>query len=335
VAYTVIVQTNCSAGGVATTSARFGTTPANDACANAIALTINPTCVTITGSVSGATQSQAASACSGATSTTAADVWYSFVATSSLHRVTLVSPFDGVVEVLSGSCGTLTSVACVDAAGAGTENLNLTGLTVGTTYYVRVFAYTENAAPVFGTFTLCIVPVCPAPTSLTVTNLTATSATVSFVGGASATGYTVTTSPATTTYTVTASPVVLTGLTAGTAYTVSVASACLGSTTSTASVGLTTPTPTATLSAFAAGQVSVAPNPARGSFTLTLPALGSQRVAQATLLNVLGQAVAARTIALTATGATAEFDTRALAPGMYVLRLVAGTETVVQRVAVE
>ena len=87
--------------------------------------------------------------------------------------------------------------------------------------------------------------------------------------------------------------------------------------------------------ATAAGQVSVAPNPARGSFTLTLPALGSQRVAQATLLNVLGQAVATRTIALTAAGATAEFDTHALAPGMYVLRLVAGAETVTQRMAVE
>jgi hypothetical protein len=81
--------------------------------------------------------------------------------------------------------------------------------------------------------------------------------------------------------------------------------------------------------------VSVAPNPARGSFTLTLPALGTQRTAQATLLNVLGKAVASRTIALTATGATAEFDTRTLAPGMYVLRIVAGSETVTQRVAVE
>jgi hypothetical protein len=330
-AYTVIVQTNCSAGGVATASAQFGTIPGNDACANAIALAVNPTCVTVTGSVSGATQSQTPSCFS----TTAADVWYSFVATSPLHRVSATGVFDIVIEALSGSCGTLTSVACVDNNGTGTENLNLTGLTVGTTYYVRIFAYTENTAPVFGTFTLCVVPVCPAPTGLTVSNLTATSATVSFVGGASATGYTVTTSPATTTYTVTASPVNLTGLTPGTAYTVSVVSACLGSTTSTATVALTTPVVTATQSAFAAGQVSVAPNPSHGSFTLTLPALGTQRVAQATLLNVLGQAVAARTIALTATGATTEFDTRALAPGMYVLRIVAGTETVVQRVAVE
>jgi hypothetical protein len=334
-AYTVIVQTNCSAGGIATTSATFGTKPTNDECANAIAITSNPTCVTTAGSISGATQSQPAATCSGYASSTAADVWYSFVAVSPLHRITLVSTFDGVVQALSGTCGSLTSVACVDATGPGTENLSLTGLTVGTTYYIRVFPYTENSVPVYGTFTLCVVPVCPAPSSLSVSNLTTNSATVSFVGGASATGYTITTSPATTTVTATASPVTLTGLTPGTAYTVSVASACLGSTTSSASTTLTTPVVTATQSAFAAGQVSVAPNPAHGSFTLTLPALGSQRVAQATLLNVLGQAVAARTIALTATGATAEFDTRALAPGMYVLRLVAGSETVVQRVAVE
>jgi hypothetical protein len=333
-AYTVIVQSSCTGGGVATASATFGTIPANDACAAAASLPVNPTCVPITGSVSGATQGAAGAPapCSGST---AADVWYSFVASSPLHSLTLVSAFDGVLEVFGGSCGSLSSLGCEDSAGPGTEVLDLTGLTVGTTYYVRVYPYTQNAVPVFGTFTLCVVPVCVAPTNLVVSNLTSTSATLSFVGGASATGYTITTSPATATVTATASPVVLTGLAPGTVYTVSVASACLGSTTATASTTLTTPVVTAVQAAFVAGQVSVAPNPARGSFTLTLPALGSQRVAQATLLNVLGQVVAARTIALTATGATAEFDTRALAPGMYVLRLVAGAETVVQRVAVE
>ena len=334
-AYTVIVQTNCSGGGIATASTTFGTKPANDECATAIALTVNPTCVSITGTISGATQSQVPNLCSGGTSATAADVWYSFVATSPLHRVTAVGAFDAVVEAFSGTCGSLTILNCVDATATGTENLNLTGLTVGTTYYVRVFAYTTSTAPAFGTFTLCVVPVCVAPTGLAVSNLTTTSATISFVGGASATGYTITTSPATTTVTATASPVTLTGLTPGTAYTVSVVSACLGSTTATSTTSLTTPVVTATQSAFAAGQVSVAPNPSHGSFSLTLPALGTQRVAQATLLNVLGQAVATRTIALTATGATADFDTRALAPGMYVLRIVAGAETVVQRVAVE
>jgi hypothetical protein len=333
-AYTVIVQSSCTGGGVATASATFGTIPLNDACAAAASLAVNPTCVPITGSVSGATQGAAGAPapCSGST---AADVWYSFVATSPLHSLTLTSAFDGVLEVFGGSCGSLNSLGCEDSAGPGTEVLDLDNLTVGTTYYVRVYPYTQNAVPVFGTFTLCVVPVCVEPTSLVVSNLGSTSAMLSFVGGASATGYTITTSPATTTVTATASPVVLTGLAPGTVYTVSVASACLGSTTATASTTFTTPITTATQAAFAAGQVSVAPNPARGSFTLTLPALGSQRVAQATLLNVLGQVVATRTIALTATGATAEFDTRALAPGMYVLRLVAGTETVTQRVAVE
>ena len=44
---------------------------------------------------------------------------------------------------------------------------------------------------------------------------------------------------------------------------------------------------------------------------------------QATLLNALGQVVHTRTIALTAAGATAEFDTHALATGIYTLRLQA------------
>jgi len=334
-AYTVIIQSSCTGGGVATASAMFGTKPLNDDCAAAIAIAPSPTCVPTTGAVSGATQAAAPAlpSCSG---TTAADVWYSFVATSPLHSVTLNSTFDGVLEVFSGSCGSLSSLGCEDAAGPGTEVADLANLTVGTTYYVRVYPFTLNALPVFGTFTLCVVPVCVAPSNVLVSNLAATSATISFAGGASATGYLISTTPATTTQTVAASPVALSGLTPGTLYTVSIQSNCLGNTTSaTATTSFTTAVVTATQSAFAAGQVSVAPNPARSSFTLTLPALGTQRTAQATLLNVLGQVVAARTIALTATGATAEFDTRALAPGMYVLRLVAGTETVVQRVAVE
>jgi hypothetical protein len=334
-AYTVVIQNTCTNGGVAINAASFGTKPTNDECATAIAISPNPTCVTTTGTVSGATQSQAPSSCSGAVSITAADVWYSFVANSPLHRVMLDSPFDGVVEVLSGTCGNLTKVGCIDDEGEGIETLDVANLTVGATYYVRVYAYTTNSLPTFGNFTVCVMPLCATPSSVAVNNITATTATVSFVGGASATGYTITTTPTTTTYTAATSPVTLTGLTPNTSYTVNIVSACLGSTTNTTTTSFATPVVTAVQSAFAAGQVSVAPNPAHGSFTLTLPALSGQRVAQATLLNVLGQAVASRTIALTAAGATAEFDTRALAPGMYVLRLVAGPETVVQRVAVE
>ncbi len=331
-AYTVIIQSSCTGGGVATVSTMFGTKPVNDECAAAIVLSPNSTCVTTAGSISGATQSQAPVACSGSSS---ADVWYSFVATSTRHIVTLTSTFDGVVELLSGTCGNLTSVGCKDDNGPGTEVLTVNNLTPGTQYYVRIYGYTTSAVPTYGTFTLCVTPLCTAPTGLTVSNITTTTASLSFTTTSTGATYTVTTTPATTTQTVTTSPVTLTGLTAGTAYTVSVATTCGTSTLTATTASFTTAVATAVKTAFATGLVSVAPNPAHGSFTLTLPAIAGQRAVQATLLNVLGQVVNTRTITLTATGATSEFDTHALAAGVYVLRLVAGDQTVIQRVAVE
>jgi hypothetical protein len=91
----------------------------------------------------------------------------------------------------------------------------------------------------------------------------------------------------------------------------------------------------ATQAALSASQVSIFPNPAHGSFSVLLPPVAGQRAVQATLLSVLGQSVLSRSIALTAAGATAEFDTHSLAPGVYVLRLTAGDQTLVQRVTVE
>jgi hypothetical protein len=92
---------------------------------------------------------------------------------------------------------------------------------------------------------------------------------------------------------------------------------------------------TATHSAFEAGLVSVYPNPAHARFAVLLPPVAGQKVVQATLLNALGQTVQTRAIALTAAGATAEFDTRALAAGVYVLRLQAGQQLLTKRVVVE
>ena len=91
----------------------------------------------------------------------------------------------------------------------------------------------------------------------------------------------------------------------------------------------------ATQPGLSAAQVSVFPNPAHGSFTLLLPPVAGQRAVQATLLNVLGQPVASRSIALSAAGASAEFDTHGLAAGVYMLRLVAGDQTLTQRVTLE
>lgn len=154
--YTVTIRSNCtSAGLTGTETLTFTTRPLNDECAAAVALTPGTACVATAGSVLGATESQPASSCSGATSSVANDVWYSFVATGSTYGVTATSGFDGVLEVFGGSCGNLSSLGCTDVAYLNSsERLSLTGLVAGQTYYVRYFAY-DGAADA-GTFTICV-----------------------------------------------------------------------------------------------------------------------------------------------------------------------------------
>ncbi|MFZ1693112.1 MAG: hypothetical protein WAT74_07960, partial [Flavobacteriales bacterium] len=133
----------------------LGAAPAtNDACGDAIVLTPAATCNPVAGSSVGATQSAAPSTCSTFTSTAANDVWYSFTATRTAHRVTVVglATFDPIVDLRSGACPGST-VACVDATiNGGTEVLNATGLTIGETYLVRVYGW----AGANGAFTICV-----------------------------------------------------------------------------------------------------------------------------------------------------------------------------------
>jgi hypothetical protein len=152
--YTLSIASNCSSPGFSPVETlTFSTQPANDECTAAVSFTPGTTCNGISGSVLSATQSQPASSCSGATSTSANDVWYSFVAANGINSLTLSSSFDGVLEVFSGTCGSLSSLGCSDEAGAGDENLILPSLVAGQTYYVRVFAYNGLAGN--GDFTLC------------------------------------------------------------------------------------------------------------------------------------------------------------------------------------
>ena len=112
--------------------------PSNDDCATATALTIGTT--NSSGSV------WLASASSGipvgcATGNPDDDVWYSFSATAASATVTLSSigsnlnSSGAMIQVFSGACGSLTSVAC------GTTSVNVAGLTVGNTYYIRVYSF--------------------------------------------------------------------------------------------------------------------------------------------------------------------------------------------------
>lgn len=123
--------------------------PTNDECEGAIALTVNAdnSCAVVTtGTLAEATDS----GFEAEAGTADDDVWFSFVATNSSHKVTLEVEDDVVIEVMSGNCEGLEIVEYIDYPNV----LNVTELEVGTTYYVRVYSYTDT--PQDTTFEICI-----------------------------------------------------------------------------------------------------------------------------------------------------------------------------------
>ncbi|MBK9336171.1 MAG: PPC domain-containing protein [Lewinellaceae bacterium] len=135
--------------------------PSNDACANAVALTVNPDLecsVALNATTIDATASvPAISGCSG---TADDDVWFSFVATGPSHRVKITNGTQSLVlQVFSGTCGSLVSLVCNDAFSGNLEQ-QVNNLTAGTTYYLRV--YTRNNLA-FTNFTICVGTPPPAP----------------------------------------------------------------------------------------------------------------------------------------------------------------------------
>lgn len=132
-----------------------------DDCSDAVAITPNLTnCVYQAGSSNGASQSMVT--CSGGGNADD-DVWYSFVANSSEMDIT-VSPtvgYDAVIQLFSGTCGSLNSIQCQDVNGNnGLEVLQATGLTPGNTYYFRVYHYGSGSGT--STFQVCITGLAPA-----------------------------------------------------------------------------------------------------------------------------------------------------------------------------
>ena len=119
--------------------------PANDNCEDAVLLTVNSdlNCGVVTaGTTLNATDSDlAGSPCFGYPDD---DVWYKFTATASIHVISLrnivsvgsENSTDMYFQVFSGACGNLTSIVCSDPE----ENI-VRELTVGETYYIRVYSY--------------------------------------------------------------------------------------------------------------------------------------------------------------------------------------------------
>ena len=126
--------------------------PANDICGGAIALPVNTSCITTAGTTIGATQSYP-----GCVGTADDDVWYKFVATNTTATITVApsSTMDAVVQLYSGTCGSLNPIKCMDN---GLININEViseiGLVVGTTYYVRVYDYYAGNGG--GAFNICV-----------------------------------------------------------------------------------------------------------------------------------------------------------------------------------
>lgn len=147
--------------------------PTNDNCGTATPLTPSATCTPVMGTIGGASASGQPAACTtGANPST--DVWYSFQATSESVSIlaqsslaTTANGFDMVFELYRGTCSGLTLVACADedditqTGATGLESLNIGDLTIGSTYYLRVYNYFGNTA-VDGTFQVCVetIPTC-------------------------------------------------------------------------------------------------------------------------------------------------------------------------------
>ena len=142
----------------------FNTLIANDECTGAIPVPVNQNtnCLqTVRGSLAFATASPVANSC-GATASTADndDVWFSFTATAINHYISLLgvnysdTPTGLNYAIYSGSCGTLTQIGGCRLNSSNPPNPTLNGLTIGTTYYIRV--YSTGTAAVTTTFEVCI-----------------------------------------------------------------------------------------------------------------------------------------------------------------------------------
>jgi hypothetical protein len=138
--------------------------PANDDCANAVNLNPTTNCSgSVLGTIASATPSVQPNNCFG---TADDDVWYRFTATNTSMNISLTgitgSTTDMYHSVFNGTCASLgTAIICNDNNAS-----NLTGLTVGNVYYVRVYSYTSTAGQT-SSFDICAQIPPPPPTNLT------------------------------------------------------------------------------------------------------------------------------------------------------------------------
>lgn len=133
--------------------------PTNDECSSSIAINPGNSCdstCTVNGSFEGATDSGILSDFSDADAND--DVWYSFTAETTTEYLSI--GFNGfnytnvIAEILSGNCGSLSIISSIDTI---SSNIALTGLTIGNSYFIRVYSKASNSYyGIESNFSLCL-----------------------------------------------------------------------------------------------------------------------------------------------------------------------------------
>jgi gliding motility-associated-like protein len=171
--YTYYVRGICPTSGTSlwSTGFNFTTLIINDNCDGAIFAPVNSSlqCQQITpGTITAATASLTPpiAPCLG---TADDDVWFQFIASNTYLNISLLNVVGNTnlnFAVYSGVCGTLTQRYC---SAANSLNLTLNGLTLGQTYFIRV--YSNANTPQTSTFDLCITTPSTCSNSNTICNL--------------------------------------------------------------------------------------------------------------------------------------------------------------------
>jgi len=138
--------------------------PVNDNCTTATLLSTATSCSTVAGDLFNTAATAGVPGGCGAAGSP--EVWYKFVAQSAFPTITLsglgssLSTAGARIQLLSGACGSWTSLACVSTASLNTYTTPGPGspLTIGATYYVRIYSNASalsGAANTWG-FNICI-----------------------------------------------------------------------------------------------------------------------------------------------------------------------------------
>ena len=139
------------------------TTAANDNCSTATPLTLTTMANYATEGTVATSAATSAATASGMTfnlaGTAEDDLWFSFVATKATATVVVETDanYDAVVEVYKGTCNALTFINGDDyGVEEDIEVIDLGGLTVGETYYIRVYDYYDGSAQREGEFLVAV-----------------------------------------------------------------------------------------------------------------------------------------------------------------------------------